>query len=249
MAKERLDLLLVKKGLVESREKAKGIIMSGRVLVNEKEIAKPGMLVKNEAHIRLLEKPSFVSRGGIKLAHALDEFHLDVNSMVALDIGAGTGGFTDCLLKRGVSRVYAVDVGYGQLDLKIRNDPRVITMERVNARYPFLLPELVDLATIDVSFISVEKILANIATLVRERGYLIVLIKPQFEAGRGEVKKGGLVKDPLTHAKVLGHFISWAISRGFRLKGLVPSPILGAAGNKEFFALLRKKSVEEVRNG
>lgn len=240
MPKQRIDILLVERDLVESREKARALIMAGTVLANERVIDKPGTLVKRDVEIRLLRKPPFVSRGGVKLAHALDMFHLDVTLMVALDVGASTGGFTDCLLKRGANRVYAVDVGYGQLDYRLRVDPRVVVMERVNAHYPFSLPEPVDLATIDVSFISVEKVVPNAVKLVKDGGCLIILIKPQFEAGRHEVGKGGLVKDPLVQARVLGRFIGWAIDHRLGLGGLTPSPILGAAGNREFLVLLRK---------
>ncbi len=154
------------------------------------------------------------------------------------DIGASTGGFTDCLLQRGASRVYSIDVGYGQLDYRLRRDPRVVVMEGVNARYPVLLPEKIDLATIDLSFISVYKVIPSVARLLKDEGYLMVLIKPQFEARRSEVGKGGVIKDPLLHATVLGRFITWAVEHRFRLKGLVASPILGASGNREFFVLL-----------
>jgi len=234
----RIDLLLVERGLAPSTEKARAVIMAGEVLANDKVVDKPGTMVREDATIRLLAKPPFVSRGGIKLAHALDQFHLDVTSLVALDVGASTGGFTHCLLKRGASRVYAVDVGYGQLDYRLRVDPRVVVMERVNARYPFSVPEAVDLATIDLSFISLEKVVPNVAALLRQGGKMICLVKPQFEARRSEVGKGGVVKDPLVHARVMGRFISWAIENGFRIRGLTPSPIPGASGNREFFILL-----------
>lgn len=247
--KRRIDILLVERGLAESREKAHALILAGEVLVNERVVAKPATQVRADVPIRLRQKPPFVSRGGIKLAHALDQFHIDVASLVALDVGTATGGFTDCLLKRGASRVYTVDVGYGQLDYRLRVDPRVVVMERVNARYPFSLPEPVELVTIDLSFISLEKVVPNVAKLVKPGGKLICLVKPQFEVGRAQVGKGGLVKDPLLHARVLGRFISWAIERGgeeqgackkrFRLSGLTPSPILGASGNREFFVLLK----------
>jgi len=230
--------LLVERGLAPSTEKARAVIMAGEVLANDKVVDKPGTMVREDATIRLLAKPPFVSRGGIKLAHALDQFHLDVTSLVALDVGASTGGFTHCLLKRGASRVYAVDVGYGQLDYRLRVDPRVVVMERVNARYPFSVPEAVDLATIDLSFISLEKVVPNVAALLRQGGKMICLVKPQFEARRSEVGKGGVVKDPLVHARVMGRFISWAIENGFRIRGLTPSPIPGASGNREFFILL-----------
>jgi len=235
----RLDLLLVERGLVESREKALALILAGEVLANDMVVSKPGTLVPEDISIRLLQKPPFVSRGGIKLAHALGQFHIDVNSKVALDVGASTGGFTDCLLKRGAARVYAVDVGYGQLDYRLRVDPRVVVMERVNARYPFSLPEPVDLATVDLAFISLEKVVPNVAQLVKPDGVIVCLLKPQFEVWRSQVGKGGVVKDPLLHARALGRFISWAIGRGFRIKGLTPSPLLGASGNREFFLLLQ----------
>jgi 23S rRNA (cytidine1920-2'-O)/16S rRNA (cytidine1409-2'-O)-methyltransferase len=213
--------------------------MAGEVMVAGKTITKPGTLVAEEAVITIRQPLPFVSRGGIKLDYALDRFQLDVSSKVVADIGASTGGFTDCLLKRGARRVYAIDVGYGQLDYRLRQDPRVVVMERVNARYPVPLSEKVDLATLDLSFISVEKVIPSVAPLVKEGGYLVVLIKPQFEARRGEVGKGGIVRQPIVHAMVLGRFTSWMIDHGFRLGGLVASPILGASGNKEFFLLLR----------
>lgn len=257
LMKRRLDLLLVERGLTESMVKANALIMAGDVLVNERVIDRPATQVREDVLIRLRHKPPFVSRGGIKLAHALDLFHIDVSSLVALDVGASTGGFTDCLLKRGASRVYAVDVGYGQLDYRLRVEPRVVIMERLNARYPFALPEPVDLATLDLSFISLEKVVPNVSKLVKPEGNLICLVKPQFELGRAQVGRGGLVKDPLLHARALGRFISWAIEwggvevgeseqsmsreceKGFRLIGLTPSPIPGASGNREFFVLLK----------
>ena len=257
LMKRRLDLLVVERGLTESRVKAHALIMAGEVLVNGRVIDRPATQVREDVRICLRHKPPFVSRGGIKLAHALDLFHIEVSSLVALDVGASTGGFTDCLLKRGASRIYAVDVGYGQLDYRLRVEPRVVIMERLNARYPFALPEPVDLATVDLSFISLEKVVPNVAEVVKPEGNLICLVKPQFELGRSQVSRGGLVKDPLLHARALGRFISWAIewggvevgenkksrrercNRGFRLIGLTPSPILGASGNREFFVLLR----------
>lgn len=240
MTRQRIDTLLVAKGLVESREKAKVMVMEGTVVADNRTIIKPNTMVRENAEVRLLQSPPFVSRGGLKLDWALDQFQVDGTSLVVVDVGASTGGFTDCLLKRGASKVYAIDVGYGQLDYRLRQDPRVVVMERVNARYTFSLPQQVDLATLDLSFISLEKVIPAVARLVRRGGRLIVLVKPQFEAGRGQVSKGGLVKDSLVHATVLGRFICWAIDRGFRLGGLVASPILGAAGNREFFVLLRK---------
>ncbi len=239
VAKRRIDSLLVERELVESRSKAQALIMAGKVMVGGKAVAKPGTMVAEEAEIALAEPPPFVGRGGLKLDHALDRFQLDVSSRVVVDVGASTGGFTDCLLKRGASRVYAIDVGYGQLDYRLRQDSRVVVMERLNARYPITLSEKVDLATIDVSFISVEKIIPPVSQLIKEGGYLLVLIKPQFEARREEVARGGVIKQPAVHARVLGRFIAWAIEHSFRLGGLVASPILGASGNREFFVLLK----------
>ena len=239
VAKRRIDSLLVDRGLVESRAKAQALIMAGEVVVEGKAAIKAGTLVAEEAAITIRQPPPFVSRGGIKLDHALDRFQLDVSSKVVADIGASTGGFTDCLLQKGASLVYAVDVGYGQLDYRLRQDKRVVVMERVNARYPITLPEKVDLATMDLSFISVEKVIPSVARLLKDNGYLLVLIKPQFEAKRNEVGRGGVIKQPQVHARVLGRFIAWAVGHGFRLGGLVASPILGASGNKEFFVLLR----------
>jgi len=213
--------------------------MAGEVSVGSKTVTKSGTLVDEGAVIGIAEPPPFVSRGGIKLDYALDQFQLDVVGKVAADIGASTGGFTDCLLKRGASRVYAIDVGYGQLDYRLRQDPRVVVMERVNARYPISLPEKVDLATIDLSFISVTKVIPSVVALLKEGSYLIVLVKPQFESKRGEVGKGGVIKDPQLHAAILGRFIVWAVENGFRLLGLVNSLILGTEGNKEFFTLLK----------
>ncbi|MBI4303455.1 MAG: TlyA family RNA methyltransferase [Chloroflexi bacterium] len=239
MAKRRIDSLLVERGLVESRAKAQALIMAGEVSVDGKVVAKAGTLVLEEAEIAIAQPPPFVSRGGIKLDYALDQFQLDVSSKVAADIGASTGGFTDCLLKRGASRVYAIDVGRGQLDYRLRQDPRVVVMEGLNARYPIDLPEKIDLATIDVSFISVKKIVPSVASLLKDNGYLLVLVKPQFEAKREEVGKGGIIKQPELHARILGRFIAWVVEQKYRLGGLVASPILGASGNKEFFVLLR----------
>ncbi len=242
--KIRLDNLLVERGLAESRAKAQALIMAGDVSVGENTAAKAGMLVDESVEVTIVEPPPFVGRGGIKLDHALNEFRLDISGRVVADIGASTGGFTDCLLKRGASRVYAVDVGYGQLNHRLRRDKRVVVMDRLNARYPFSLPEKVDLVTIDVSFISVEKVIPSVANLLEDGGYLLVLLKPQFEAKKREVSKGvGVIREPQVQARVLGRFITWLASHGFRLGNLVASPILGASGNREFFILLRRKKV------
>ena len=239
MTKQRIDVLMVEMGLVESQTKAQALVMAGKVKVEGISVFKPGTLVKEGAAVTILEPPPFVSRGGIKLDYALDYFRLDVTSEVVADVGASTGGFTHCLLKREVSRVYAIDVGYGQLDYQLRQDSRVVVMDRVNARYPLSLPEKVTLATMDLSFISVEKVIPSVADLLEDDGHLLVLIKPQFEAKKMEVGKGGVIREPRTHARVLGRFIAWIVEHSFRLRGLVASPILGAAGNREYFMLLR----------
>jgi len=241
VAKRRIDSLLLDRGLVESRAKAQALIMAGEVTVAGQAVIKAGTLVPEDAEIAITKPPPFVSRGGLKLEHALDQFQLDVTGQIAADIGASTGGFTDCLLQRGAKRVYAVDVGYGQLDYHLRKDRRVVVMERVNARYPIPLPEKLDLATIDVSFISVEKIILSVAELLNASGYIIALLKPQFEAKREEVGKGGIIKEAAVHARVLGRFIAWLSEHNFRLGGLVASPVLGASGNREFLLLIRQK--------
>jgi 23S rRNA (cytidine1920-2'-O)/16S rRNA (cytidine1409-2'-O)-methyltransferase len=230
--------LLVERGLAESRAKAQALVMAGKVLVNDEAVTKAGTLIAEEAVITVTKPPPFISRGGIKLDYALDHFHLDVGSKVVVDVGASTGGFTDCLLKRGANRVYAIDVGRGQLDYRLRQDPRVVVMEGINVRYPFTLPEKVDLATIDVSFISVKKIIPSVVEHLNANGYLVVLIKPQFEARREEVGKGGIIKETTIHARVLGRFIVWVVDNNFRLRRILESPIRGGSGNREFFALI-----------
>ena len=237
--KRRIDLLLVERGLASTREKAQALLMAGRVLVDGRPVTKAGAVVPGEAGIQVAGRLPFVSRGGVKLAHALDTFNLSPSGAVALDVGASTGGFTDCLLQRGARRVYALDVGHGQLDFTLRTDPRVVVMEHVNARYPLALPESVDLATVDVSFISVTMVLPSVAERLKSGGVIVALVKPQFEARRQEVGRGGIIRDPLLHGRVLGRVILWAIDHGFRLRGLTPSPILGDAGNREFFLMLK----------
>jgi len=237
-SKQRIDTLIVARGLVETRNKAQAMLMAGEVLVNGQPVLKAGVPVAEDAEISILKPPPFVGRGGLKLEGALDEFHLDVAGKVAADIGASTGGFTDCLLQRGAVKVYAVDVGTNQLDYRLRQDPRVVVMEGVNARYPLSLPEKVDISVIDLSFISVEKVIPAVKTLLKDDGYIIVLIKPQFEARREEVGRGGIIKDPAVHAVVLGRFIDWLTKNGFRLGGLIASPITGTSGNREFLLLL-----------
>ncbi len=241
MAKIRIDNLMVERGIASNQAKARAMIMAGEVSVEGESVNKAGIRVAGEARITVVEPPLFVGRGGVKLDYALERFQLDVSSRVALDIGASTGGFTDCLLKRGAARVYSLDVGYGQLDYGLRRDPRVVVMDRVNARYPVDLPEKVDLVTIDVSFISVEKIIPSLTGLLKRNGCIVTLIKPQFEARKKEVPRGGVIKRPALHALVLGRFIRWVVVHDLRLKGLVASPITGASGNREFFVLLNKE--------
>lgn len=242
MEKERLDILLYKRGLAESRERARRMIMAAQVLVNDRVVDKPGTRVPTAATIRIKEKLAYVSRGGVKLEAALGAFEIDAHSMVAADIGASTGGFTDCLLQHGAARVYAIDVGYGQLAWRLRQDRRVVVMERVNARYLRELPELLDLATVDVSFISLKLVLPAVKQLLKPRGRIISLIKPQFEAGRKQVGKGGVVKDPAVHRAVLCNVLGWMPANGLQVNGVIVSPLRGPAGNIEFLAHLTLRS-------
>lgn len=236
--KTRIDLLLVERGLAKSRRQAQALLMAGQVNVDGRLVDKAGALVSTSVKVGVESPPPYVGRGGVKLEHALQAFDLKINGVKALDVGASTGGFTDCLLQHGAAKVYALDVGYGQLHQRLRQDPRVVVMERVNARYPFRLPEIVDLATVDVSFISLVKVLLSLAEHVKSGGQIIALAKPQFEAQRRQVGKGGVIRDPSVHAEVLARLIVWITQNGFRLRGLTPSPILGDAGNREFFLLL-----------
>ncbi len=238
--KMRLDLLLVDRALVESRELAQSLIMAGKVTADGRKVTKPGTSLPVDAALSLTEPPPYVSRGGVKLAYALERFGVDPKGMTALDVGASTGGFTDCLLQRGAKRVYALDVGRGQLAHRLRQDPRVISMERVNAHHHFSLPERVDIVTIDVSFISATKVAPNALPHLTEAGVVLALVKPQFEAGPAEVGRGGVVKDTRLHARILGRVILWVAESGLRLRALAPSPILGAKGNREFFLMLRR---------
>lgn len=235
--KERIDLLLVKKGLAPTRTRARTLIMAGVVFVDSTRVDKAGIIVKEDAEILVKDSTlGYVSRGGIKLEAALKEFRIDVVDKVVLDIGASTGGFTDCLLKHGAKKVYAVDVGYGQLDWKLRQDPRVVVMERINARYLKLedIGELVDVATIDVSFISITKVIPALLKILKPSGILIALIKPQFEVGKGKVGKGGVLRDENKHREVVSRITNFLEELNFKVLGVIPSPILGADGNKEF---------------
>jgi 23S rRNA (cytidine1920-2'-O)/16S rRNA (cytidine1409-2'-O)-methyltransferase len=243
--KERLDNLLVDRGLVSSRERAKALIVEGKVLVDQEKIDKPGATVRVEAQLDLTAQLPYVSRGGLKLEGALSAFGIDPGGMVAMDVGASTGGFTDCILQRGAKKVYAVDVGYGQLAWKLRNDPRVVNLERANIRYlqrEAVEEEGVDLILIDASFISIEKFLPHLLGFLKEGGILVGLIKPQFEVGKGEVGKGGVVKDPVLHQKAIDRISAFSRELGLRVLGVAESPLLGPKGNKEFFIHLLKKS-------
>ena len=233
--RQRLDQLLVDRGLVESRQKAQALILAGTVLVNGQKADKPGHTVPSDAGIELTEKLRYVSRGGLKLEAALDRFAIVVQDHVCADIGSSTGGFTDCLLQRGARRVYAVDVGTGQLDWKLRNDARVVVRENVNARYltSEVVPEPCDLATFDVSFISVTKILPAVPPVLRPEAELVILVKPQFEVGRDEVGKGGIVRDPELHEQACRKVAAAVEELGYKTEWM-ESPILGAEGNREF---------------
>lgn len=242
MKKERLDKLLVARGLAETRTRAQAIILAGQVFSAEQRLDKPGQLVALDAPITLKQPLRYVSRGGLKLEAALDHFSVKVDERVCLDIGASTGGFTDCLLQRGASRVVAVDVGYGQLDWKIRQDSRVEVREKVNARYLAVgdFDCTFDLIVIDVSFISLTKILPVTLPVLAPKGAVIALIKPQFEVGRDEVGKGGVVRDDKAQQRVVNEIVDFAAGIGLRSRGTIESPILGADGNREFLVCLER---------
>ena len=251
IARERLDVLLVARGLAPSRERARALIMAGEVRVAGQMVTKAGTLVAADAAIERAATASetrFVSRGGLKLERALDAFHLDPTGYACVDVGASTGGFTDLLLQRGAARIYAVDVGHGQLAWTLRNDPRVTVMERTNIRHLEALPELVDCAVIDVSFISLRLVLARVLALLKPEGWVVALVKPQFEAGRAEADRGGgVIREPAVHRRVLRDMLSWITSEAAPATaerriipcGLVTSPITGRDGNHEYLLLLR----------
>jgi 23S rRNA (cytidine1920-2'-O)/16S rRNA (cytidine1409-2'-O)-methyltransferase len=243
MAKERIDKLLFERGLAESRTQAQALILAGQVLVNEQRVDKPGQTFPPSCEIRIKgQMPRYVSRGGLKLEAALREFHLDPGGRICLDVGASTGGFTDCLLQHGAARVWAVDVGHNQLAWKIRRDPRVTVIEGLNARH--LAEEefglQFDFVCIDVSFISLKMILPGVKAVLREAGDCVALIKPQFEVGKGEVGKGGIVSDPAQHQRVIAEIRSAAGDLGLQPLAHIESPILGAEGNREFLIHLTK---------
>ena len=245
--KKRLDRVLVDRGLAESREKAQALILAGAVEVDGADGVKAGTPVDDSAGIRIREEVAgtalrYVGRGGLKLEAALAQFGIDVKGKVAVDIGASTGGFTDCLLQHGAARVYAIDVGYGQLAWSLRQDPRVRVIERTNIRTlpAGRIPEPVDLATIDVSFISLSKVLPKVSELVKPGGMIVALVKPQFEVGKGEVGKGGIIRDPAKRERALEGVIRFAETTGLVFIGAIPSPITGQKGNVEFLIQLVK---------
>ncbi len=241
MAKKRLDVLLTERGLVESRQRAQGIIMSGQVFVDQQKVDKAGAQIDEKAEIEVRGSTlPYVSRGGLKLEKALKCFPITLKNKVAIDAGASTGGFTDCMLQNGARKVYAVDVGYGQLAWSLRTDPRVVCMERTNVRYlsPELIPEPLDFGTVDVSFISLKLILPALRTVLKPEAEVVCLVKPQFEAGREKVGKKGVVRDPKVHLEVLENFLRFAQESDFSVKGLDFSPIRGPEGNIEYLAHL-----------
>ena len=246
--KVRLDVLLVSLGLQESRQKAQGTIMSGLVYVNGQKVDKPGAPVAEDAQVEVRGSAlKYVSRGGLKLEKAMSLWPIDLTGAVCMDVGASTGGFTDCMLQNGAAKVYAVDVGYGQLAWKLRSDERVVCLERTNARYLSheIVPEEPDFASIDVSFISLKLILPAVASVLREGGEVVSLIKPQFEAGREKVGKKGVVRDPAVHREVLERFLENAREGGFTVLDLTYSPIRGPEGNIEYLGHLRRGPWEE----
>lgn len=246
MSSIRLDHALVERGLSETRSKAKAMIMAGDVLVNNQQETRAGRQVSGTDTISLKEKPRFVSRGGEKMEGALNAFEIDVSGLIAADFGSSTGGFTDCLLQRGAGKVYAIDVGYGILDQRIRNHERVVSMERTNARHIESLPESVDIVVIDVSFISLNLMFPAVTRVLKQGGICVPLIKPQFEAGPENVGKRGVVRDPAVHEMVLRNVLSQASSHGLTPLGLIASPLRGPNGNIEFLAHLVAEEVQDA---
>ena len=242
--KRRIDTFLVEAGFFSSREAAQRAVMAGEVRVGDRMIVKSSELVGPDTEITVAGPPRYVSRGAMKLEGALDHFHIDVAGRIALDIGASTGGFTDCLLQRGAARVYAIDVGHGQLAWKIRGDPRVMAIEKLNARFLSRehVPEPIEICVIDVSFISLTLILPRAFPLLTPTGIVIALIKPQFELERGDIPRGGIVRDPALHEKAQGKIADFVIAAGHEIVGIVPSSITGTDGNQEFLICVRKQS-------
>ena len=242
--KARVDQALVERGFFESRERAQRAIMAGQVRVGDHVFAKAAELIETDAPISVVQPSQFASRGALKLAGALDFFGVDVQGKTALDIGASTGGFTDCLLQRGAAKVFAIDVGHGQLAWKLRNDPRVVVMEKLNARFLSReqIPQLVDLCVIDVSFISLTLILPRAFELITQDGMILALIKPQFELEREDVGRGGIVREPALHEKAQQKIVKFVEEANYHVVGLVPSTVTGTDGNQEFFICIRKQS-------
>ncbi|MCI8803236.1 MAG: TlyA family RNA methyltransferase [Oscillibacter sp.] len=245
--KIRLDVLLVERGLEETRQRAQAVIMSGQVFVEGRRADKPGQSVAADASVEVRGGLAYVSRGGLKLEKAMKAFPITLEGAACGDIGASTGGFTDCMLQNGARKVYAVDVGYGQLAWKLRSDPRVVCLERTNARYLSReqVPEALDFASVDVSFISLRLILPPLAALLREGGQIVSLVKPQFEAGREKVGKKGVVRDPAVHLEVLERYLDHAREAGLTVRGLTWSPIRGPEGNIEYLGFLEKGPAEQ----
>ena len=244
--KERLDVLLVEQGIVTGRDKAKAVIMAGLVYVDGEKVTKAGTCVGADAKIEYRgERMRFVSRGGYKLERAMKVFPISLEGCICMDIGASTGGFSDCMLQGGAQKVYAVDVGYGQLDWSLRNDPRVVNMERTNIRYVEEIDDVLDFVSVDVSFISLKLVLPVAYRLLGEQGQAVCLIKPQFEAGRGQVGKGGVVREPEIHRQVIEKVIGYAVETGFCPEGLDYSPIKGPKGNIEYLLYLTKSGGEQ----
>lgn len=242
--KERLDILLVSRGMTNSRERAKALIMEGNVLVDGVPVTKAGSAVDQEARIKLRgEDIPYVSRGGLKLEAALEHFGVELGGVLAMDVGSSTGGFTDCMLKRGAKKVYCVDVGYGQLSWSLRNDPRVILLERTNIRYleKERIPDVIDFVSIDVSFISLQRVIPKVMEFMGEEGEILALVKPQFEVGKGEVGKGGVVRDEEKRMAAVRTIEAFAVESGLRSMGTFLSPVPGQKGNREYFLYLRRK--------
>lgn len=241
----RLDVYLVREGYFDSRQKAQDAVRAGLVYIDDQAADKSSRSVVPGQAVTVRGEPGYVGRGGRKLEGALDAFNIDVNGTVVLDAGASTGGFTQCLLRRGAVRVYAVDIGHDQLDIILRKDPRVVSMEGTDIR-GLRLPETVDGASVDVSFISLTQVLSSIVVLIREKGFIIALVKPQFEAGRASVSKGGVVKDPEAHARVLAGLSAYCRQCGLHMRGLIPSPIRGRGGNREYLLYAVKEQIDSV---
>jgi 23S rRNA (cytidine1920-2'-O)/16S rRNA (cytidine1409-2'-O)-methyltransferase len=250
LRKTRLDILLFEKGLVQSRERAKAVILEGSVLVNGIVVDKAGALVRPDDDLTVVNKMPYVSRGGLKLEHAIMYFDIDVKGKTAMDVGASTGGFTDCLLKHGAIKVYAIDVGYGQFSWILRTDERVVLLEKTNIRYldKDLITDAIDIATIDVSFISLLKVIPNITGFLKPSGVIVALIKPQFEAGRKDVGKGGVVRSEEKRLEIVENIKSETAKMGLDVLGSTPSPVKGPKGNVEYLLYLRKPWPEDAKS-